>query len=338
MTKIGAPAAWDITTGNPNFAVAVIDTGIDYTHPDLYLNIWINQGEIPSAIRAAAHRRGRRQLITFRDLNNPVNIGAGKITDLNGNGRIDGGDLLNNSSGWANGLDNDGNGCTDDLVGWDFVNNDNNPFDDNNHGTHVAGTIGAIGNNGVGVVGVNWSVSIVGLKFLAPTAAGPSAAPSAALNYAVAKGIKIIQQQLGRRRAQYRAVRGHRPGPDRRAHLRRRGRQQRDEQRRDRQLTRPTTASSDNVVAVAATDSTDDAGQLLQLRRHHRRPRRAGRRHPSAPRRTTPTAASAARRWRRRTSPARSRCLGREPDADVPAGHREAEEFGGPDRRASAIG
>ena len=54
------------------------------------------------------------------------------------------------------GVDNDGNGYVDDFRGWDFVNGDNNPFDDNGHGTHVAGTIGALGYNGVGVTGVNW--------------------------------------------------------------------------------------------------------------------------------------------------------------------------------------
>ena len=55
----------------------------------------------------------------------------------------------------GNGLDDDGNGYVDDVYGIDAYNGDSDPMDDNNHGTHVAGTIGAVGNNGVGVAGVN---------------------------------------------------------------------------------------------------------------------------------------------------------------------------------------
>lgn len=66
----------------------------------------------------------------------------------------------------TNKVDDDGNGYVDDVYGWDFANEDNNPTDDDGHGTHVAGTIGAIGNNAKGVVGVNWTVRLVALKFL----------------------------------------------------------------------------------------------------------------------------------------------------------------------------
>ncbi|MCM8531962.1 MAG: S8 family serine peptidase, partial [Lentisphaeraceae bacterium] len=64
----------------------------------------------------------------------------------------------------TNGIDDDGNGYIDDVYGWDFYNNDNNPDDDNGHGTHCAGTIGAEGNNNLGVAGVSWNVKIMPLK------------------------------------------------------------------------------------------------------------------------------------------------------------------------------
>jgi subtilisin family serine protease len=81
-------------------------------------------------------------------------------------------------------IDNDGNGYVDDVFGWDFANNDADPFDDEGHGTHVAGTIGAVGNNGTGVVGVSWNVSLMALKFLGADGSGTTSAAIAALNYA----------------------------------------------------------------------------------------------------------------------------------------------------------
>lgn len=204
MNKIGAPTAWNTTTGNGKFVVAVIDSGVDYRHRDLANNIWINQGEIPTAVRARLTDVDGDGLITFRDLNNAVNQGAGKITDLNGNGYIDGGDILKPvaQGGWADGVDGNGtagsvNGYRDDLVGWDFANNDNDPMDDNNHGTHVSGTIGAVGNNGVGVAGVNWNTQIMGLKFLTASGSGYTSSAISALNYAVTMGVKLSNNSWG---------------------------------------------------------------------------------------------------------------------------------------------
>ena len=122
---IDAPEAWNVTTGSRAVVVAVIDTGIDYRHPDLAANMWRNPGEIP-----------------------------------------------------GDGIDNDGNGFVDDVYGWDFANNDADPFDDEGHGTHVAGTIGAVGNNGTGVAGVNWQVSLMALKFLGADGSGTTDARS----------------------------------------------------------------------------------------------------------------------------------------------------------------
>ena len=113
---INAPEAWDITTGDPDVVVAVIDSGVDYSHADLSVNMWVNPNEIP-----------------------------------------------------GNGIDDDGNGYTDDIYGIDPADNDSNPMDDDGHGTHVAGTIGARGNNNFGVTGINWDVKIIACKIFATT-------------------------------------------------------------------------------------------------------------------------------------------------------------------------
>jgi subtilisin family serine protease len=84
----------------------------------------------------------------------------------------------------GNGIDDDGNGFVDDVSGWDFVSNDNDPQDGNGHGTHVAGTIGAAGSDGRGIAGVNWEVSLLPLKFLSDSGSGSTAAAIAAINYA----------------------------------------------------------------------------------------------------------------------------------------------------------
>jgi subtilisin family serine protease len=84
----------------------------------------------------------------------------------------------------ANGIDDDGNGYIDDWQGWNFITENNNAMDDNKHGTHVAGTIGAIGNNNLGVVGVNWQVSLVPLKFLSASGSGSVSDAIEAIDYA----------------------------------------------------------------------------------------------------------------------------------------------------------
>jgi len=76
----------------------------------------------------------------------------------------------------ANGVDDDGNGFIDDVNGWDFFANDANPTDEHGHGTHVGGTIGAIGNNMLGVVGVNWNVKIMPIKIYNNTGSGTTSA------------------------------------------------------------------------------------------------------------------------------------------------------------------
>ena len=95
------------------------------------------------------------------------------------------------------GGDDDGNGLVDDWSGWDFVNDDNDPFDDNRHGTHVSGTIGAEGNNGVGVVGVNWNVKIMALKFLNSAGSGTTADAIASTLYAADHGADVSSNSWG---------------------------------------------------------------------------------------------------------------------------------------------
>lgn len=94
----------------------------------------------------------------------------------------------------GDGLDNDGNGYIDDINGWDFWNNDNTVFDavnQNPHGTHVAGIIGAHGNNGIGIAGVNWNTTILPLKFIGPTV-GFNSGIISSIEYAADKGAKVL--------------------------------------------------------------------------------------------------------------------------------------------------
>lgn len=98
-----------------------------------------------------------------------------------------------------NGKDDDDNGYVDDVNGWDFWNDDETVYDagdGDKHGTHVAGTIAAEGNNGRGVTGVNWQASIMPLKFLGPRG-GYTSDAVAAINYAVANGAKISNNSWG---------------------------------------------------------------------------------------------------------------------------------------------
>jgi len=118
MQNIDTPGAWDVTTGDEDIIVAVLDTGIDYNHEDLADNMWENE---------AGHH------------------------------------------------------------GYNFVNDSYFPLDDHGHGTHVAGTIGAVGNNEKGLVGVNWNISMMSLKFIDSSGSGTIADAVASLDYVLTR-------------------------------------------------------------------------------------------------------------------------------------------------------
>ncbi|MBI5049872.1 MAG: S8 family serine peptidase [Nitrospirae bacterium] len=113
-------------------------------------------------------------------------------TDLSANIWSNTGETAGNST------DDDSNGYADDVNGWDFVNDDNDPSDDCGHGTHVAGTIAAVGNNATGVAGVMWTAKIMALKALGGTdCSGTTADLASAITYAINKGANIINLSLG---------------------------------------------------------------------------------------------------------------------------------------------
>lgn len=141
---ISAESAWDTTTGNSTVLIAVVDSGVDYLHPDLAANIFVNPGEIPN-----------------------------------------------------NGVDDDNNGFIDDVNGFDFGSDDNDPMDFVGHGTHVAGTTGAVGDNGVGTVGVNWNAGILPAKISVDLGGPISSAAIEAINYAVAMGAAVSNHSYG---------------------------------------------------------------------------------------------------------------------------------------------
>lgn len=97
----------------------------------------------------------------------------------------------------GDGIDNDGNGYIDDVHGYNFCNNTGDPFDDHAHGTHTAGTIGAVSNNGIGVTGINWNCKIVALKFLDASGSGYDSDIIRALDYCVKMNIKVSNNSYG---------------------------------------------------------------------------------------------------------------------------------------------
>ncbi|MBN2325959.1 MAG: S8 family serine peptidase [Candidatus Omnitrophica bacterium] len=212
MDNIKADLAWDIETGadNPPI-VAIIDSGIDYIHKDLSVNMWINESEYMG----------------------------------------------------ESGKDDDDNGYIDDINGWNFVSDNNNPIDDNGHGTHTAGTVAAVGNNSIGVVGVVWKAQLMALKFLDASGSGYTSGAVSALQYAKENGAIISNNSWGGgsySQALYDAIDNSSDGLD---HLfvAAAGNSGRDTDRRP--FTHyPSCYDLDNIISVAAIDSNDNLARF----------------------------------------------------------------------------
>ncbi|WP_231510348.1 S8 family peptidase [Fischerella sp. PCC 9605] len=140
---VKAPEVWAKGYTGQGAIVAVVDTGVDYNHPDLSTNIWTNSKEIA-----------------------------------------------------GNGKDDDGNGYIDDVYGWNFDGNNNNSFDDNGHGTHVAGTIAGV-KNSFGVTGIAYNAKIMSVKVMDSSGQGYYSAIANGVRYAVNNGARVINLSLG---------------------------------------------------------------------------------------------------------------------------------------------
>ncbi|MDP6810988.1 MAG: S8 family serine peptidase [Kiritimatiellia bacterium] len=155
----------------------------------------------------------------------------------------------------GNGVDDDGNGFVDDVYGYDFINSDADPIDDHDHGSHCAGTIGGVGNNGIGVVGVNWNVRIMALKAFSAQGGGSSGDIIAAIDYAVLMGAHVSNNSYGgtgSSQAEYDAIEAARNA----GHLfvAAAGNDGTDN---DTIPQYPASFDLDNIIAVAATDRND---------------------------------------------------------------------------------
>ncbi len=147
QADIGAGRAWARTQGSERIVIAVLDSGVDYTHPDLMNNMWVR----------------------------PANLAPYADEQL---------------------------GTVDDVNGYNAADNTGDPMDENGHGTHCAGIIGAEGNNGVGITGVNWRVEIMPLKFMSRGGYGTTRAAIEAINYVIARkrdgvNVRVISASWG---------------------------------------------------------------------------------------------------------------------------------------------
>ena len=176
LQRIKGVEAWDITTGDTTVLIGVIDTGIEWKHPDLHDAVWVNH-----------------------------------LEDRNGNGQFDPWPLDEVREGVAgdlDGIDQDGNGYADDVIGFDMVDQnipnfgdwsgrDGVPLDEQGHGTNVAGVIGATRNNGIGIAGIAPGCRIVPIRAFDATGDGQDDDIAAAIIYAANIGVDVINMSFG---------------------------------------------------------------------------------------------------------------------------------------------
>lgn len=210
---IMAEAGWDLQPDAPDIIVAVVDSGIRYTHEDLAPNMWVNPGE------SGLDSQGRDRR--------------------------------------TNGVDDDANGYVDDVHGINVLNGSGDPQDDWGHGTHVAGIVGARGNNATGVAGVAWRVRLMACKFIDANAAYSVSDAVRALDYARVHGARIVTASWGGYAFDSQALR------DAFAALREAGilvaaAAGNDNSDNDRMPLYPASYDFDNIITVAATNRTDD--------------------------------------------------------------------------------
>jgi hypothetical protein len=146
LGQVHLPEVWaNYSSGDSTQVIAILDSGVDYTHPDLAANTWVNHAE------------------------------------MNG----------------VSGYDDDGNGYVDDFHGWDFINADNAPLDDNMHGTHVAGIAAAVTNNEIGIAGACWNAQIMPIKVFQSTGVGNSTTIAEGITYAANNGATVLNMSFG---------------------------------------------------------------------------------------------------------------------------------------------
>ena len=206
---VSAKEAWKVTTGDGSDngpLIAVIDTGIDYNHPDLAANMWTNPGEIP-----------------------------------------------------GDGIDNDGNGVIDDVHGYNAYADSGDPMDGHSHGTHCAGTIGGVGNNGEGVTGVMQNANLMAVKIFSDSGRTSTDAIVRGILYSAKMGADITSNSWGgggRSEAIYDAFKSNDA-----LHVIAAGNSNYDNDKRDNF---PSNYDLDNIVAVAATNHDDQRASFSQ--------------------------------------------------------------------------
>ena len=160
LAKIGAPFAWAVAKGDTNVLALVLDDGLDWVHPDIEANVWVNP-----------------------------------LEDLNGNGRFD---TLYAPEGDLDFVDNDGNGYTDDVIGFDLVGGDPNPMPSypDYHGTHTWGIVNAVTDNNEGIAAAPWNARGMAVRCGHSGGINLGAAVNA-IYYGVPKGIWCVSMSFG---------------------------------------------------------------------------------------------------------------------------------------------